>query len=543
METKYGMTTSFDLQLPVSQKPLPGTTPVESKGPVVILGSNGSGKTRLGSWLEMQSEQKDKIHRISAQKSLTMPIVSVSTSVDAARAELIYGHRDGGFRFKIGNRWGGNPNTFLLNDFERLLAYLFSDENDTSTKFRQSAKQSGQRIEPPETKLDIIKHIWEQVLPHRRLLIGGGKIETKLTDDAAVPYNASEMSDGERVIFYLIGQALSAPADGIIIIDEPELHLHKSIQSTLWDKIESCRVDCLFVYLTHDVDFAASRVTATKICLKSFTGEVWDWYVVPDDSEIPEDILLEIAGSRKPVIFIEGDKSSLDYFLYPKLYPDFTIVPTGGCESVIRANGSFSSTELKALHRLSSFGLVDRDFRSDDEVRHLQGLGVHVLNFSEIENLFITEDVLAFVAEKLQKADLPELFKKTKSLVLGELAKNKERLASSITAAMIERLLKPFDAKAVGESNLQTALIDLIATIDVPVIYQATVARVEEILKNENYDEALMIYNHKGLIRQISSIFGLKSSELVEFIQRLVSSKDGEPLIAVMRGKVPQIKI
>jgi hypothetical protein len=48
---------------------------------------------------------------------------------------------------------------------------------------------------------------------------------------------------------------------------------------------------------------------------------------------------------------------------------------------------------------------------------------------------------------------------------------------------------------------------------------------------------------YKRLVRQISSIFGLKSSELIEFIQRLVSSKDGEALIAVMRGKVPQIKI
>jgi hypothetical protein len=490
----------------------------------------------------MESGQKDNVHRISAQKSLTMPVVSLSTSVDAARADLLYGYREGNFNHKIGNRWGGYPNTFLLNDFEKLLAYLFSDENDTNTKYRQLAKQSRERIEPPETKLDVIQRIWEQVLPHRKLLIGGGKIETKLTDDAAVPYNAAEMSDGERVIFYLIGQALSAPTAGIIIIDEPELHLHKSIQSTLWDKIESERQDCLFVYLTHDVDFAASRVNATKICLKSFNGQVWDWYVVPDDTEIPEDILLEIAGSRKPVIFIEGDKSSLDYFLYPKLYPDFTIVPTGGCESVIHANGSFSSTELKALHRLSSFGLVDRDFRSDDEIKSLESLGVYVLNFSELENLFITEDVLAFVAEKLEKADFPELFKKTKSLVLGEMEKNKERLASSITATMIERSLKPFDAKAVGESNLNTALINLIAKINVPAIYQATAARVEEILKNENYDQALKIYNNKGLVRQTSSIFGLMSNELIEFIQRLVSSKEGQPLVAIMQGKVPQIR-
>lgn len=163
LETEYRMTTSFDLRLPAPLKPLPNTIAIQSKGSVVILGANGSGKTRLGSWLEMQSGQEDNVHRISAQKSLTMPVVSVSTSVDAARADLIYGYKEGSFAHKIGHRWGGNPNTFLLNDFERLLAYLFSDENDASTKYRQLAKLSGERIEPPETKLDIVQRIWEQV--------------------------------------------------------------------------------------------------------------------------------------------------------------------------------------------------------------------------------------------------------------------------------------------------------------------------------------------------------------------------------------------
>lgn len=79
LETEYRMATSFDLQLPASQKPLPNTISIQSKGSVVILGPNGSGKTRLGSWLEMQSGLKDRVHRISAQKSLTMPEVSVSS--------------------------------------------------------------------------------------------------------------------------------------------------------------------------------------------------------------------------------------------------------------------------------------------------------------------------------------------------------------------------------------------------------------------------------------------------------------------------------
>ena len=73
------------------------------------------------------------------------------------------------------------------------------------------------------------------------------------------------MSDGERVIFYLIGQCLAASQQGIIVIDEPELHLHKSIQAPLWSAIERLRPDCLFVYFTHDVDFAVAQESSKRI--------------------------------------------------------------------------------------------------------------------------------------------------------------------------------------------------------------------------------------------------------------------------------------
>ena len=44
-------------------------------------------------------------------------------------------------------------------------------------------------------------------------------------------YSASEMSDGERSIFYILGQVLSANENSVLIFDEPELHIHKSIMS------------------------------------------------------------------------------------------------------------------------------------------------------------------------------------------------------------------------------------------------------------------------------------------------------------------------
>lgn len=75
------------------------------------------------------------------------------------------------------------------------------------------------------------------------------------------------MSDGERAIFYLIGQVLVAAANSVLIIDEPELHIHRSIMSSLWDQLESARQDCAFIFITHDIEFAANRI-AKKLQLK-----------------------------------------------------------------------------------------------------------------------------------------------------------------------------------------------------------------------------------------------------------------------------------
>jgi predicted ATP-dependent endonuclease of OLD family len=49
----------------------------------------------------------------------------------------------------------------------------------------------------------------------------------------------------------LIGEVLCAPEKSIIIIDEPEMHIHVSLIKHLFDLIEAERPDCAFIYLTH----------------------------------------------------------------------------------------------------------------------------------------------------------------------------------------------------------------------------------------------------------------------------------------------------
>ncbi|WP_161565226.1 AAA family ATPase [Campylobacter jejuni] len=80
------------------------------------------------------------------------------------------------------------------------------------------------------------------------------------------------MSDGERAILYLIMYVLCIE-EKIILIDEPELHLHPSLTNKLWDVLEKHRQDCLFIYITHDLNFASSHTNSDKFWIKSYDGK------------------------------------------------------------------------------------------------------------------------------------------------------------------------------------------------------------------------------------------------------------------------------
>jgi hypothetical protein len=474
-----------------------------------------------------------------------MPITTRLGNVLEAHNDLLFGSASLGTTYTSrGNRWQGNPNTNLLDDFEKLLVYLFSEDADLSIKYRTQAMDPALRSDPPRTKLDAVKEIWELILPHRQLLFSPGKVQVSVPGSDSSPYEGANLSDGERIILYLIGECLAAPHNGVIVIDEPEVHLHKSVQAPLWDAIEAERSDCTFVYLTHDLDFAATRAGAVKIWLKTFDGNEWDWHVVTDYANEPvvsEQLLLTILGSRKPVLFIEGDQSSIDYVVYRNMYPAFTVVPCGSCEHVIHATRSFAA--LKHLHNLECRGIIDRDHRSDEEAARLCGLGVYVLTAAEVENLLITEEVLLIAAAKLLVADAPMLIQGIKTSILAELRLDKERVTSAMTSAKVEAAFRMFDPKVQGQSAITASVQAILSSIDVPTVYKSAGSRVELVLKTDDYNGAISIYSNKGLIHTVARAFGMAGEPFRSFVLRLIASADCPEIRDALRLHLPQISL
>lgn len=308
------------------------------------------------------------------------------------------------------------------------------------------------------------------------------------------------------------------PTGGVIVIDEPELHLHKSIQNQLWSAIEKLRSDCVFVYLTHDIDFASAQSGATCVWLKSFDGASWEWDVVASDENLPDDLLLEVLGSRKPVVFVEGRNSSYDASLYREILPDFLVVPRGSCSDVIMSVKAFKANSQ--FHHLHIYGVIDRDRRCDEEVAALERESVFVLSVAEVENLFCVPEVIAIASGMLSR-DMGADIQSVSDAVFKHFEQELDTQVSLWVSSEIKHRLSKFCQRGKGEEGLSCALEDLVRDIDVKGIYAESREKFEKIIANKDYEALLRVYNRKSLSIHVGGVLGLKNGELPALIVRL----------------------
>lgn len=289
-----------------------------------------------------------------------------------------------------------NYTSSLLNDYENVLSALIAlkvseqEQYILECKEREAGNLPHNKV--PNMVIDILQRIWKSVFPQRNIKLDDAKVTAVYSKDGTVKeYKGRDMSDGERVALYLIAQALCVPKNKTIIIDEPEIHLHRSIMNRLWVAIEKERQDCFFVYITHDTQFAANHTHADKIWVKGYDGEHWNLEKI-NDSDLPEELLLNLLGNRKPVLFVEGTADSYDTKLYSEIYKNYYVVPCGSCSKVIAQTKAMKANPQ--LHHLKCYGIIDRDYRSEYEIEKLEADGIYTLKVAEVENLFLVEELL-----------------------------------------------------------------------------------------------------------------------------------------------------
>lgn len=487
---------------------------------IIIIGGNGAGKSRLGAWIE--ERLGEECHRISGQRSLLFNPNLTIRPLDYARNILEYNFDRADqnpiqYKKSKNARWQGKNTTILLDDFNNALSALIALENsELKNEFDKARRSFGKECEnivhgyiKPTEK---IQNIWKKIFSQRKFIVENDQFFCQI--DGGSRYSATEMSDGERAVLYLIAQVLSIREGKTIIIDEPELHLHPSIMNKLWLALEEYRPDCLFIYITHDIEFASLHQDSKKIWVKSFNIEnnvkKWEYEELKHQDSFPEDLLLEVLGGRKNVLFVEGEKQSYDTQLYQKLYPEFFVIPCGGCEKVIERVKSLNEIEI-FNKTYKAYGIIDRDFRPENELQYLKEKNIFALNVAEVENLFLLEDVFLWFARKYaDDKDSNELFSKFKNFVIETKYKNLKniQIQQSIKNEL-EFCLKKIDLdveKSIEEEKLKNKILSHVEKIDCEKIIKEVLDKFE----TNDYHEILKVFNHKGLLIDIDEIFGWK---------------------------------
>ena len=345
-------------------------------GNAVLVGANGSGKTSLSNAFRKYLHCDSIV--VSSQRIMCAPHFDeiASTSTAAKSFEQIF-TRDRSVvdeqEFKV-----------LQQEFATILRKLLADNANHRIAHYESSNGG-------KTTLDRCLVLWNSFNSQRKLVCKDGINITVQASGSEYP--VIQMSDGEKAMLYLISLVLLAPTQSIIVVDEPEMHLHRTITDSFWDTLEGKRKDCRFIYLTHDLDFATSRTDAEKIWIKSFTyPERWETEAVPKN-EIPEALLLELLGSRKNILFCEGNEGGYDKRIYAALFPDFTVTPVKGCGEVVKYTKAFNSVPNGITHTVA-YGLVDADYHHPNTLKAWGKKKVFGLRVPEIENLLLDSTLL-----------------------------------------------------------------------------------------------------------------------------------------------------
>ena len=524
---------------------------LETGKTTIIIGANGSGKTRLAVHLEEQLGEK--AHRIAAHRALSLNPNIEKISEAKAKQGLFYGNPEWAkdISQRKSARWNNKSSTYLLNDFDRLLQYLFAQQNNLAVENHQKSKR-GEEITNSETKLDILQEVWERLLPTKKLRITADDIRVSSIGIESADYSASEMSDGERAVFYILGQVLSTNEDSILIFDEPELHIHKSIISNLWDEIEKLRPDCSFLMITHDIEFAATRVAKKYVIRNYYSDPAWDISEIPD-SELDEQTITLILGSRKPILFVEGEKTSLDIETYRLCYPEWTVIPKGSCKYVIQAVSSLRKlNEDMPILNIKCAGIVDRDTRDSSQIEKLKKQGIKVLRYSEIENIFSLSSVANEVLkiEGFTNSELTnkqEQFKvKLLSHIKNELSGDKlEEFVIKRIHRRIDTYLKNIDLSSTRNSNeMKDKLISEVSFLTDSKINEWISEMRNEIqtyINDEDIDGLLCIYENKGLLAKTASI--LKNARKPDFENWLMRQMQvpNSSLLQAIKAVLPEL--
>ena len=409
-------------------------------------------------------------------------------------------------------------------ELDRLLALLMHDEMLNLIAYKV-ARESDQATTLQPTRIDLLIKAWKEIFPGNNILIESGRfLFSRPESENAAGYSALKLSNGEKAAIYYLGAVLYAPAGAAVFVDSPEMFLHPSVMQALWNMVEAMRPDCMFVYTTHDLEFASSRTDATVVWVRDYNpvSTTWDYDLLTSRQGLSDEIYMAIIGARKPVLFIEGDGiHSIDAKLYPLIFKAYTVKSLGSCNKVIEATRSFN--DLTAFHHMDSHGIVDRDRRDDKEVEYLRKRKIMVPDVAEIENILMLEDVIRAVASSRGK-DENRVFEKVRHAVFTMFRTDLRQQALLHTRHRVKRTVEyRIDGRFTNINMFEQHINSLVDELNPRGLYEKFCRDFRRYLDTGDYRSVLKVYNQKSMVpgSNVAGLCGLGNKD--DYVRAIIA--------------------
>ena len=317
-------------------------------------------------------------------------------------------------------------------------------------------------------------------------------------------YDINSLSEGEKVTLFYIMVVLFAPKDAYIIVDEPETFLNPSIYNRLWYLLEENRSDCRFIYLSHNMEFISSRTSHEIYWCKKYDGKKnWDIEEISGRmEELPEELVIQLIGSKKNILFCEGNRKSLDYKVYTALFEnEVVVIPVGGHRDVINYTKAYNKSNF---FEKKAFGIIDRDFHSQEVLMKYKQFGVYSLEFNEIEMFLLDKELIENVLKGNYDSNfIDSAIQKFQDEVIKEIKDRKNYIINKGIKFFIDETnftvdiktgdlnsinerIKEYFNKSIDDSQIEKKINELNFKID-------------DLIEKNNYEEALQVSDFKNL--------------------------------------------
>lgn len=337
-------------------------------------------------------------------------------------------------------------------------------------------------------------------------------LQVRLPSGDIIPFQ--DLSSGEKEVFFILAFFIRHNiSNSIIVVDEPELHLHPELSRKFVRLMRSTMPGNQIWIATHSADLVDEAGRERAFFVRRKLDDPTLAEAIPATSDENELQLLRdlfgysgFIGVSRKLVFTEGTNSGADRKTFSNLFPNLAdeikIIPSGSSSNLQRINRAILALLGSNVARCEFYLIRDRDYMSDQAVANESVAApgrLFVLQRHEIENYLLDEEIIQVILEKIFQKHLSTLQIRDDFLAIA-----KQQSGSYLRDMVVARYSELFQGEdcSVGRhssgvsiidasggpeasalSGLKSALLEKMATITADISGRVTQSNLDQVFE------------------------------------------------------------